>query len=61
MGHIALQAALAELIASSPPPESNDATLRGVGYRQAMTTPRFAPALPLLAVLGSVTALGIGT
>lgn len=26
-----------------------------------MTTHRFAPALPLLAVLGSVTALGIGT
>ena len=60
MGHIALQAALAELIASSPP-ESNDATLRGVGYRQAMSTSRFAHALPLLAVLGSVTALGIGT
>ena len=32
-----------------------------VGYRQAMTTHRFAYALPLLAVLGSVTALGIGT
>ena len=39
----------------------SDGTDQAIGYCQAMTTPRFAHALPLLAVLGSVTALGIGT
>ena len=34
---------------------------QAIGYGQTMTTTRFAHALPLLAVLGSVTALGIGT
>ena len=38
-----------------------DDAAQTVGYRQAMTSPRFAHALPFLAVLGSVTALGIGT
>lgn len=33
----------------------------GIGYLQRVTTYRFADTLPLLAVLGSVTALGIGT
>ena len=32
-----------------------------MGYGQRMTNSRFANAVPLLAVLGSVTALGIGT
>jgi inner membrane transporter RhtA len=32
-----------------------------IGYLRSMTSPRFANTLPLLAVLGSVTALGIGT
>lgn len=32
-----------------------------IGYRRRMTSHRFANTLPLLAVLGSVTALGIGT
>ena len=35
--------------------------VKASGYRQAMTIPQFSYALPLLAVLGSVTALGIGT
>ena len=34
---------------------------QAIGYGQAMTPPRYAHALPLLAVLGSVIALGIGT
>ena len=33
----------------------------GIGYVQWMTTSRLSTTLPLLAVLGSVTALGIGT
>lgn len=33
----------------------------GIGYVRSMTSHRFANTLPLLAVLGSVTALGIGT
>lgn len=33
----------------------------GIGYVRKMNSHRFANALPLLAVLGSVTALGVGT
>lgn len=35
--------------------------LSASGYRQGMTSYRFHHVLPVLAVLGSVTALGLGT
>jgi len=49
-----------QLKAGAAPPANSDQPA-GMGYVRRMTSRRLANLLPILAVLGSVTALGIGT